>query len=461
MLGRVTTLLRADCVFDGARFVDGDVEIAIEGSTVARVDPVAADHPLAAGAIDARGQIVMPGLVNAHAHVARGGVFEPNERISAAQAARNLEDALAAGTTTVGDMGCAPAVIAALRRRAAEHPAAGPQIRCAGPLLTAPGGYPLDWMPPLFVRFGLALPCADEAAAGRAVARVAEAGMDFVKLAVMHRSYSEQPIPAVTEPVARAVVAEAHRAGLRVLAHAHGTADYAVALAAGVDALMHSSFEPLDRDTVARVRDAGIPVCPTLWVFESVCLGAEMRLDGDGRYTRHVAPYVRRSWRRFADAYAASGDVLPPGIASGMAKARVREAVRNAAANLLLLRDAGVPIAFGNDASYGFSLVARPVDELAAMQRAGLDAAACLRAATAESARLLGCEDRGVVRAGARADLLVVDAAVRRDVAALDPPREIFAGGVRLRGAPSARGGTAWAFAAGLARTVARGLLGA
>jgi imidazolonepropionase-like amidohydrolase len=454
------SLLRADLVFDGTRFVAGDVEISLDAGVITRVEQVAADRPAPEGALDARGSVVMPGLVNAHVHIARGGVFEENERISPTQAARNLRDALAAGTTTVGDMACAPAVIDALRGRVAKHPTAGPQIRAAGPVLTAPGGYPLDWMPALFVKLGLALPCADEGAAGRAVQRVAAAGMDFVKLAIMHRSYSDRPLPAVSEPVARAVVAEAHRSGLRVLAHAHSVADYRVALAAGVDALMHSSFEPLDEDTVARVRDAGIPVCPTLWVFESVCLGAEMRLDTDARYTRHVLPYISRSWRRFMEAYVASEDLVPPGIAGGIAKTRVREAVRAAGANLMLLRDAGVPIAFGNDASYGFSLVARPSDELAAMQRAGMDAEACLRAATSESARLLGCTDRGVVRPGARADLLIVDPRVRDDVAAIDPPREVIAAGERLSEARASGFGTAVAFLEGVARTAAGVLRG-
>jgi len=452
--------LRADLIFDGVRFVPGDVEITLDGSLIARVERVATDRPLAADALDARGALVMPGLVNAHVHIARGGVFEENERISPTQAVRNLSGSLAAGTTTVGDMACAPAIISALRRHVAERPAAGPQIRAAGPILTAPGGYPLDWMPPLFARLGLALPCADEHAAGHAVLRVAEAGMDFVKLAVMHRSYSDQPLPAVSEPVARAVVDQAHRSGLRVLAHAHTVADYRVALAAGVDALMHSSFEPLDTETLARVRDAGIPVCPTLWVFESVCLGAEQHLAADPRYTRHVLPYISRSWRRFMEAYVASADVVPPGIAGGLPKARIAEAVRAAAANLLLLRDAGVPIAFGNDASYGFSLVARPVDELSAMQRAGLDAEDCLRAATSTSARLLGCTDRGVIQPGARADLLVVDARVRNDVAAIDPPREVFAGGERLGPRPAGGFATGLAYLGGLVRTAANGLRG-
>ncbi len=447
--------IRSDLLFDGERFVAGQVEIELQDGRIREVRPVAADAPLSPGGLDARGALVMPGLVNAHVHIARGGVFEENERVSPGQAARNLRDSLAAGTTTVGDMACAPAVIAALRRRAADAPGSGPQIRAAGPILTAPGGYPLDWMPPLFVRLGLALPCGDEHAAGEAVQRVAAAGMDFVKLAVMHQSYAEKPLPAVTEPVARAVVQEAHRAGLRVLAHAHSVADYRVALAAGVDALMHSSFEPLDEGTVARVRDAGIPVCPTLWVFESVCLGAELRLDRDERYTRHVLPYIQRSWRRFMDAYVASGDVVPPGIAGGLPKTRAQEAVRVAAANLLLLREACVPIAFGNDASYGFSLVARPVDELAAMQRAGLDAETCLRAATSVSARLLGCTDRGVVEAGARADLLVVDPRVREDVMALDPPREVFVSGLRVKELGAGAFGTALAFMGGMARTAA------
>jgi imidazolonepropionase-like amidohydrolase len=452
--------LRADLVFDGSRFVPGDVEIVLEGSAIARIERVAADRALPEGALDARGSLVMPGLVNAHVHIARGGVFEENERISPAQTVRNLRDALAAGTTTVGDMACAPAVIDALRRRVAAHPTAGPQIRAAGPIVTAPGGYPLDWMPKLFMRMGLALPCGDERAGASAAARVAAAGMDFVKLAVMHRSYADQPLPAISEPVARAVVDEAHRTGLRVLAHAHSVADYRVALGAGVDALMHSSFEPLDADTIARVRDAGIPVCPTLWVFESVCLGAEMRFDREARYTRHVLPYIQRSWRRFMDAFVASGDVVPPGLAGGIAKTRMVEAIRTAAANLVLLRDAGVPITFGNDASYGFSLVARPVDELGAMQRAGMDAEACLRAATSVSARLLGCNDRGVIEAGARADLLVVDARVRDDVTALDPPREVITGGERLGLAPASGFATGLAFLAGVARTAAGALRG-
>ncbi len=426
----------ADRWFDGLALREEPAALTVEGGRIRRIalgGAVATEGDV----LDARGRLLLPGLVNAHVHIARGGMFEPVEPIGVRQAARNLGDTLAAGVTTVGDMGCAPALIRALRELGRRHPDAAPAIAASGPVVTAPNGYPLDWMPPLLARLGIVLACDDEAAGARAAQRVAAAGMDHVKIAVMHRSYGDRPLPALREPVARAVVAEAHRLGLRVLAHAHGVADYRVVLAAGVDAIMHSSFEPLDAELVARVKDSGAPVCPTLWLFESACLGAERRLDRDTRFTCHATPPIRRSWRRFVEAWEASGEVVPPGIAGGLAKARAAEAVRVAAANLRLLRDAGVPIAFGNDANYGFALVARPADELGAMQRAGLSAAECLAAATSGGADLLGLGDRGRIREGARADLVVVDAEAARAASAVERVHAVVAAGRRVPvGAP-------------------------
>jgi imidazolonepropionase-like amidohydrolase len=450
------TTLWSDLHFDGRTLSREAVEVTFDAGVITKKTPLADPHAKApADVVDARGSLLLPGLVNAHVHIARGGVFEANERISPAQTKRNLTGSLAAGVTTVGDMACAPALVRELKRYLGKDPRRGPSLRAAGPIVTAPHGYPLDWLPPLFAKLGLALPCATETDAKKAVARVAAAGMDHVKLAVMHQSYARKPLPAVTAPVARAVVEEAHTLGLRVFAHAHTNDDYRVALAGGVDALMHSSFEPLDRELTARVADAGIPVCPTLWVFESACLGAEMRLDRDARYTRHVERYISASWTRFAEAFASSGDVLPPGMAGGVEKSVAEDAIRNAAANLVLLRDAGVPIAFGNDSSYGFSLVARPVDELSAMQRSGMDTLSVLRAATSGAASLLGCTDRGEIAVGKRADFVLADPRAVDDVAALEAPRAVYAAGERVDGGPAGGG---WDFAVsfwrGLAKTV-------
>lgn len=444
--------LVTDRLFDGESLRDGTWRIETEGAEIARL----ARHDGAVGdAIDARGATVIPGLINTHVHIARGGMFEPNEPLSIGQMVRNLHDTLGSGVTTVGDMGCAAGLASALRARTHSDPVVGPSMRMAGPLITAPRGYPLDWMPALFAKLGVAFGCETERQACDAVERIARAGMDHVKLAIMHQSYAEQPLPAIREPVARAAVEEAHRNGLRAYAHAHSVVDYRVALAAGVDALMHSSFLPLDADTVSMVRDAGIPVCPTLWVFDSVCLGVEERWHQDSQRTRGVAPRIVRSWKRFAEAWAESGDVVPPGIAGGLPKARAVEGARVAAANLRLLRDAGVPIAFGTDAAYGYCAHGRPADEIGAMHRAGMDQLACLRAATSDAADLLGLADRGRVREGLRADLVVVDGDPLRDIGALGCVRDVIAGGQRVATATLAQNArTAAACVGGLVGTL-------
>ncbi len=444
-----------DRLFDGEALRDGTWCLEIEGDCIKRIAPHEGD---AGDALDARDRTVLPGLINTHVHIARGGMFEPEEPLSLGQIVANLHDTLEAGVTTVGDMGCAAGLARALRERTERDPRVGPSIRTAGPLLTAPRGYPLDWMPPLFAKLSVALPCETARDAGRAVERVARAGMDHVKLAIMHQSYAEQPLPALREPAAREAVAEAHRQGLRAFAHAHSVDDYRVALAAGVDALMHSSFIPLDADTVSMVRDSGIPVCPTLWVFDSVCMGAEERWDRDPERTRGVAPRIVRSWKRFAEAWAESGDVVPPGIAGGLPKTRALEGARTAAANLRLLLEAGVPVAFGTDAAYGYCLHGRPHEELFAMHRAGMDALACLRAATSSAADLLGLDDRGRLREGLRADLVIVEGDATRDMEELARVRHVIAGGQLVDGrALGANARTLAACAGGMLATL-RGL---
>jgi imidazolonepropionase-like amidohydrolase/predicted esterase len=312
-------------------------------------------------------------------------------------------------------------------------------------------------MSPAHRKLGVALLCSDERSARESVRKVAEAGMDHVKLCIMIRSYSDQPLKVFPLPVARAIVDEAHALGLKACAHAHWNADYRLALDAGVDNLMHSSFDPLEPEVVERVKDSGVSVCPTLWVFQSACLGAEERWDRAGGRQADVVPAVARSWRRFGEAYAASGDVMPPGIAGGVPKDLAKRHVRVAAANLKLLRDAGVPFAFGSDGPFGYSVLGRPVDELSALHQAGLEADECLRAATSGAAALLGCHDRGVIEPGRRADLLIVDGNPCDDITAIGSVEAVYRGGHEVSASAQrrkARTQRGLAVAAGLAKTV-------
>ena len=443
--------------FDGRRFVDEPSCIELRAGRIHDLRAHPGDAALPEGALDAGDGTVLPGLIDAHCHIARAGQFEAHEPPNPGAIAHNLAAALVGGVTTVGDMGGPAALTGALAAAAERSAAMGPSVRASGPILTAPAGYPLDWMAPIHRKLGVAVACPDEESGRRAVEAVARAGMTHVKVAIMHQSYSLQPLDVLEPRVARAIVDEAHRLGLRVCAHAHWAADYRLALDAGVDALMHSSFDPLDAELVQRIADAGVTVCPTMWVFHSACLGAEQRWDRDPLRRGQVVGAVARSWRRFCEAYAESGEVIPPGIAGGLPKELAKEGVRVAASNLKLLADAGVPLAFGSDGPYGFSVVGRPRDELALLERAGLDPAACLRAATAAAADLLGCSDRGRLEVGARADLLVVDGDPRRDPATLERPRVVLRAGCVVAGR-----GVRPALGAEVSRlgAVARGLAG-
>ncbi len=453
-----TITVLADRLFDGVKFRNEPLRIDIEGETITNIRPATPDDTLDCPTLDARGAFVLPGLINTHTHIARGGMFNPTEPISVPQVVRNLRACLAVGVTTVGEMGCTAGLVHALRSHTANHPDAGPSIIACGPLLTDPNGYPLDWLPKIYAKLGVAMTFTTEAEAKRAVQRVIEMGMDHIKLAIMHLSYAEKPIGVVSEKLARAVVEETHKLGHRVLTHAHTVDDYRVALNAGVDALMHSSFEPLDRDMVSQIRDNGVYVCPTLWVFESVVSGAEGRWDRDSRFTRYVYPRIRREWSSFCDAYAASGDLFPPGIvATGMPKTRAKEAFEAAAQNFMLLHDAGVPIAFGNDSNYGFSLVARPVDELNTMHRAGMSITECLKSATSNAADLLKRKDRGKIEQGKRADIVIVDGDVENDIGAIERVRDVIVAGRLLEIVPMKQAlralQTAGAVIGGMART--------
>jgi imidazolonepropionase-like amidohydrolase len=446
--------LLAGRVFDGVEFDDGPLTIEVRGETITSVEGAAGELPPGGPYLDARDSLVMPGLINAHVHIARGGMFGVNDPISVRQVVRNFRTALEAGVTTVGEMGCSAGMAYALREHTRLHPEAGPQVVACGPILTVRGGYPLDWMPKLYAKMGVALACESQAEARQNVRRVVAAGMDHVKLASMHRSYADRPIPTMGLPVARAVVDEAHAHGRMVFAHAHIIEDYQLALDAGVDALMHSSFDPLEPEMVERVAASGVFLCPTLSVFEGVERGVEGRWDRDTRYTRFVSRKIQKEWSAFCDAYEKSGDVLPPGIAGGLPKVRLREAIDVPAENLRLLRRAGVRAAFGVDCNYGFSVLGRPVDELSAMQRAGMSPLECLRAATSTAAELLGCQDRGRLEPGMRADIIVVDRDTERDVGAIEIVRDVVAGGRPIQGDTLERLGTD----AGMGSAVLRGI---
>ena len=186
--------------------------------------------------LNARGLTIVPAFVDAHVHLSVAG--DPG-LIGREELRRGV-----AGVIDLGE----PEALLSIDLRPLR-------VRFAGPLFTAPGGYPTQsWGKD---GHGLALNSADAARA--AVGRLFLAQARFVKLAFDPRG------PMLAFDVAKAAADEAHRLGMKVAAHALEVETVRLALDAGADVLAHTPREKLPADLLERMK--GKWVVSTLWAF--------------------------------------------------------------------------------------------------------------------------------------------------------------------------------------------------
>lgn len=347
--------------------------------------------------IDLRDRFVLPGLIDTHVHLTsdKAGTEAQLESVSqgtaffAYEAAVNARKTLAAGFTTVRNLGDRGGVTLALRDAIASRKLPGPRIIDAGAAISTTAGH-MD--PTLGFRDELH----DAVAAGqttcdgpddcrRAVRAQIARGADVIKMATTGGVNSRIGTglgQQMFEDEARAIVETAHLYGRRVAVHAHGADGIALALRAGADSIEHGTL--LDADTLALWRRQRTWYVPTL----STVNGYKERLaTNPDAYRGDVRQKIE--WRI--------------GITG--------KALRQAAA-------AGVRIAFGTDA--GVSLHGRNADEFELLVEFGLTPAQALRAATLDAAELLGLEkDIGSLEVGKRADLVAVSGDPLADVRVL------------------------------------------
>lgn len=227
-------------VGDGTEISSGRVVVDATGSVTAIGSAADVEAPF--GAVQVSAPWIGPGLHDAHVHLAFG----------------SPEGVMAAGVVAVRDLGAPP--IDAVRWRQL----AAPRVTVAGPLLTAPGGYPSrSWGSQGFATF-----VDDEEQTARLVTGLA-ANVDVVKLAL---EPSGGPVPSAS--VAAAVVAAAHASGREVVCHALTVEMVERALDAGVDELAHTPTELLPEELVARIAAAGVGVVSTLHTFVKGGMGA-------------------------------------------------------------------------------------------------------------------------------------------------------------------------------------------
>jgi imidazolonepropionase-like amidohydrolase len=376
----------------GATVWDGTDSAPLAGATLlvrdGRVVSVgAARPPEGARVVSLAGKYVIPGLVNAHAHVtgrwAGEGVSDPGQRVEG-----DLLLYARYGVTTVNSLGDEPREAFAVRDAEGRAGAtlARARLSVAGPVITA----------------------TTEAAARAAVAANAAAGADWIKIRYDDNlaTVAKMPWEAV-----HGVIDEAHRRGFRAATHLFYLDDAKRLLREGSDMVAHSIRDAdVDAEVLALLRETRSCYVPTLTREVSTFVYAE-------RPSFFDEPFFRR-WADSREVATLSAPDARRAMAASPAAARYRVALAQAQRNLKAIVDAGLPIAMGTDSGpagrfpgYFEHL------ELTLMAEAGLTPRQVLHAATAGSAACLRRDDVGTLEAGRWADFLVLDADPLADVA--------------------------------------------
>jgi imidazolonepropionase-like amidohydrolase len=404
----------------GATLIDGTGAPALPNSLVVisgeRIVSVGEATPEALKALpagarveDASGKWIVPGFVDAHVH---------------AESDADLKQMLRWGVTSARLM--AEDVEAAARLAAATRARTDvPEVFPAAPIFTAKGGWWDQGQPPdsSLDRF----PDTPERARA-SVRRAKTLGSAEIKLMLDDMGWCRDPLPRLprmTPEVAKALIEEARRAGLRVIVHAPNVADAKEAVTRGATSLAHGVLDPFDEWTLGVMKARPVFYIPTMDIFEFLA-DSRTFVEGvlsDPRAEKGLSPSVVAQYR--SPAYAEGYARRYPNFRS------VREHLTKLKENLVRVHAAGVPVALGTD-MWAFPGLGVSI-EMDLYVKAGLSPLEAIRAATQTAARSLGLEkDRGTLEPGKRADLLLLDADPVKDVKNVRAISAIYKAGVRV-----------------------------
>lgn len=363
-----------------------DAWVRVEDDRIVEVTSTEPHTGPGAVRIDAPDATLLPGLIDCHVHFAMSGgpdwLSEMKEpyALSCWRAAIHARKTLEAGFTTVRTLGGRPGADPALRDAQAAGLVEGPRIVAANLTICMTGGH-AAWI-------GREADGPDDVR--KAVREQLKAGADCIKLIATGGVMSpgmETGAQQFGYDELRAGIDEAHKAGRRVAAHAHGSEGIKAAVLAGVDSVEHGSF----------MTDEIIELMQKHGTFYSATLcSAQGFLD--------APPNSVADW--------------------AMAKAAVVRAALDA--SFRRAYHAGVRLVLGTDAGTPFNRHGENARELALMVKLGVDPLDALRAGTRNGAELLGKLDLvGSLEAGKAADLVLVDGDVVADISRLCNPARI------------------------------------
>ena len=376
-----------------------DQTIIVTGDRITAVAPTAST-PKQPGdvEIDLTKYTVLPGLIDVHTHLTMATNFDPYFELSmtpAKEAIIGVENAkvtLEAGFTTVRNVGANDFTDVALRDEINAGHIPGPHMQVSGPPLGITGGHMDENLLPYQYHVQGEGVADGIPAVQHMVRENIKYGADLIKIGATGGVLSKGDDPQASQYTLeemQAIVADAHRLGRKVAAHAHGAQGIIFATEAGVDSIEHGSY--LNDEGIALMKKHGTYLVPTAYL-----------IDWMQQYG-HLPPIYQQKMK----------DV------SAVEKANATRAIK-----------AGVKVALGTDAAvYPHGLNAHELDVY--VNQFGMTPLAALQTGTLNAADLMGWTDRvGSIEPGKWADIIAVESDPLKDVRVLQHVDFVMKSGV-------------------------------
>ena len=376
-----------------------DQTIVVTGSTIQSIAPTASVPAQPSDTVlDLSSLTVLPGLIDVHTHLTMNTDFDPFREVTSTSAKEaingvaNARTTLMAGFTTVRNVGAYNFVDVDLRDAINAGQVPGPHMQVSGPLIGITGGHCDENLLPIqyhTVGDGVAdgVP-----AVQHMVRQNIKYGADLIKMCATGGVLSKGDDPNAAQftlEEMQAIVADAHRLGRKVAAHAHGEQGILWATEAGVDSIEHGSY--INDEGIAAMKQHGTYLVPTLYLEDWIIASG------------HLPAFYQQ---KMIDVTA-------------VAKANIRRAVQ-----------AGVKIAMGTDAAvYPHGLNAHELDVY--VNQIGMTPLAALQSATINAADLMGWTAKtGTLEPGKWADIIAVDKNPLDDIRTLQDVKFVMKAGV-------------------------------
>ena len=401
---KTRTLVRAGHVLDVRTGKVADAEtIVVAGDSVQSIGPTAKVQAQPGDTIvDLGSMTVLPGLIDVHTHLTMNTDFDPYHELASTDAKEaingvvNARATLLAGFTSVRNVGAGGYTDVDLRDAINSGQIEGPHMMVSGPALGITGGHCDENLLPVqyhLVGDGVA---DGIAAVQQKVRQNIKYGADLIKICATGGVLSKGDDPQAsqyTPEEMQAIVADAHRLGRKVAAHAHGAQGILWATEAGVDSIEHGSY--IDDASIAAMKKRGTYLVPTLYLQDWQAENG------------HLPAFLHQ---KMVDV-------------SAVAKGNVKRAMQ-----------AGVKIALGTDAAvYPHGLNAHELDVY--VNQIGMTPLAAIQSATINAADLMGWSAKtGTLEAGKWADIIAVEKDPLEDVKVLQDVKFVMKAGVIYKG---------------------------